>query len=161
MAAASGEARVTIARSLDEVVAFVADPSHYPTWQHGVVMTERVGDDRFREVRHFMGHRVEVLVETTHPPGSQDILLHSSVEPDAANPLLLSMDRAFHFTPTAGGTTVHLRVEARYAPTAGLSNEALARVLRRHADTSLHHLRDVLEEAQEFLAVLETLPRNE
>lgn len=161
MAAASGEARVTIGRPLAEVAAFIADPSHYPTWQHSVVATERVGDVGFREVRHFMGHRVEVLVETTRQPGSQDFLLHSAPAPDTAHPLLLSMDRAFHFAPAPGGTMVHLRVDARYAPSAGLSDDALARVLHRHADTSLHHLQDVLEEAQEFLAALETLPRNE
>jgi uncharacterized membrane protein len=65
------EHEIVIERPLEEVFAYVADPANVPEWQAGVVSTTKERDEpmragvRWREVRTFLGRRIEGTLEAT------------------------------------------------------------------------------------------------
>lgn len=63
---------IEIARSPDEVYAYLSDPEHLPEWQAEVTEVRVESPERFVDVRTFLGRRVESTMEvTTAEPGSE------------------------------------------------------------------------------------------
>ena len=137
------ERSVEIARSPDDVYAYLADPSNLPSWQgpvHEVAWSggPAAAGDTFREQRTFLGRRVDSRVEVTAADPGREFSVRASPGPVEVT--------ARHFLTRAGeGTLVRVEVEATRVPrlVAGVA----ARNAGKQADEDLARLKRLLEDA--------------
>lgn len=63
------ELSIEIARTPEDVFAYLSDVSHLPAWQSGVRRAEQNGD-RIEETRHFLGRDMHTTLEilASEPP---------------------------------------------------------------------------------------------
>jgi uncharacterized protein YndB with AHSA1/START domain len=139
------EHSVEIARPVDEVFAFLADPANLPRWQSGLHEVRKEGDAsgvgaRHVEIRSVLGKRLEQTLEVTAlEPGRRLDL--EVVE----GPVHLSIRHTF--SSTAGGTRVDVVGEGDPGPLFVIAGPFLARVLKKQSQTDFARLKSELEEA--------------
>jgi hypothetical protein len=138
------ERSIVIDRPLAEVFEFVHDPAKDAAWQTTLVESEpetegpmRVGT-RLREVRRFLGLRLELTRELTEyePPTRSSFRTVSGLVPMTGAYVLEQADSATKLTAT-GELDAHGVFK--------LSQPVFARMAGRELEASLGHLRDLLE----------------
>ena len=128
-AAVTYEHEVEIERSPEDVYAFLSDLENLPRWQAEVVEVRPETETRFREVRTFVGRRVESEIEiTTAEPGREFSLRSDS------GPVRFSVR---HLLDPSGEGRTRLRVIGEAESPGGLFKLG-GRLLRRAAEKRLH-----------------------
>ena len=119
------EHELEIARPPEEVFAYLADPENLPRWQGEVLEVRPESETRFREVRTFVGRRVESTLEVTAAEPGREFSLRS-----VSGPLRFSVR---HLLEPAGEGSTRLRVIGEAEGPGGLFKLG-GRVLRRTAE---------------------------
>ena len=116
---------VEIERSPEDVYAFLADPSNLPRWQKEVIEVQPESETRFREVRTFVGRRVDSALEITVAEPGREFSLRS-----VSGPVRFSIR---HLLEPAGVGRTRLRVLGEAESPGGLFKLG-GRLLRRAAE---------------------------
>lgn len=140
------ERSIVIDRPVDEVWEFVHDPAKDPLWQTMLVESEQIADGpmgvgtKVREVRHFLGLRVETAWEVTEyePNRRSGIESISGPVPFRGGYVLEPVDGATKLT-AAGALDGHGFFK--------LAEPIFARMTARELEANLGHLKDLLEES--------------
>lgn len=138
------EHELEIERPPDDVYAFLSDPENLPLWQSGVLEVRRESDTRFREVRTFVGRRIESILEVTAAEPGREFSLRS-----ASGPVRFSVQ---HLLEPAGEGRTRLRVVGEAEGAGGLFKLG-GRLLPRAAEGRVH------EDFASLKALLEATPR--
>lgn len=138
------ERSIVIDRPVDEVWEFVHDPTKDALWQTTLTESEKLTDGplrvgtRVREVRHFLGRRIELAWEVTEyePNRKSAIRGISGPVPLTGGYRLEALDGATRFT-VSGELDAHGLFK--------LAEPVFARITRRELEANLGHLKDLLE----------------
>jgi uncharacterized membrane protein len=138
------ERSVVIDRSVDEVWGFVHDVANDRLWQTTLVESEQLTDGpmgvgtRVREVRQFLGLKVELAWEVTEfePKRRSAIKGISGPVPLSGRYLLEPLDTGTRFT-VSGELDAHGLFK--------LAEPVFARITSRELEANLGHLKDLLE----------------
>ena len=141
------ERSVVIDRPIEKVFEFVHDPTKDPLWQATIVETQLLTDgpmragSQIREVRRFLGVRVEFSYEVTEyePPKRSSIKAISGPFPFSGGYSLEPLDGATRFT-IGGDIEAHGFFK--------LAEPVFTRIAARELETNLGHLKDLLEAEQ-------------
>ena len=139
------EHELVVERPLEDVFAYLSDPANVPEWQTGVVETTkeeeggmRVGV-RWREVRSFLGRRMEATLEAiAYEPGREFSLRAVS------GPIPLQVRHLFDRADA--GTRITVLAEGDPGRFARLGSRLIARAAERQLKDDLAELKRVLEE---------------
>jgi len=136
------EFSIEIDRPPSEVFTFITDASRLPEWQSDVVKAEWQGEPgqgaRIREVRRFLGRRVEIEQEVTdYEPGRRFGLRAVS------GPFPLSV--MVMLEPRNDGTTLRLSGEAEPGGFFTLAEPLVGRAAQRQARTDFETMKHILE----------------
>ena len=123
------EHELEIERPPEDVYAFLSDPENLPRWQSEVLEVRRESDTRFREVRTFVGRRIESTLEVTAAEPGREFSLRS-----ASGPVRFSVR---HLLEPAGEGRTRLRVVGETEGAGGLFKLG-GRLLRRAAERRFH-----------------------
>ncbi len=136
------EHEIVVERPLDEVFAYVTDPRNVPEWQSGVLETDFDGEVHvgacWRELRSFLGRRVEATLEATaYEPASEFALRVASGRiPFGVRHLFEQVD---------GGTRIRIVAEGEPGGFLRLGGAVVSRAAERQLRTDYSRLKDVLE----------------
>jgi hypothetical protein len=138
------ERSIVIERPAEEVFTFLHDAGKDAMWQTTLVESEPVTDDpprvgaQIREVRRFLGLRVEMTRELTEyaPPAASSFKVVSGPVPIAGGYALESANGGTKLTAT-GDLDAHGFFK--------VAEPVFARMAGRELETSLDHLKDLLE----------------
>jgi uncharacterized membrane protein len=138
------ERSIVIDRPLEEVWGFVHEPANDPRWQPTIVESEtspegpiRAGS-RIREVRRFLGVRLEISYEVTgyDPPSRSSVKSVSGPIPFSGSYVFESLDGSTRFT-VSGELDAHGFFK--------LAEPVFTRIAGRELEANLGHLKDLLE----------------
>ena len=138
------EHEVVIERPLEEVFGYVSDPSRVPEWQSGVLEVRKDGDEpmraglRWREVRTFMGRRVEGTLEATAYEPNTEFALRV-----VSGPIPLRVRQRFESTD--GGTRISIVAEGEPGGVFKFGERLVRRAAERQLKGDFAKLKDVLE----------------
>ena len=133
------EASVEIEAPPEQVFPWLAEPERRLQWVHGLEVSERTEEGRFREVVGDHGIRTEVDVATTvsDPPARLEARMRGrGLEASVRNRL----------EPTASGTRLNVTVESEYR---GLLARVAAPLVTRHAQSALERSLERLKQLVE------------
>jgi carbon monoxide dehydrogenase subunit G len=136
------EHELEIERPPDDVYAFLSDPENLPRWQSEVLEVRRESDTRFREVRTFVGRRIESTLEVTAAEPGREFSLRS-----ASGPVRFSVR---HLVEPAGEGRTRLRVVGDTEGAGGLfklGGPLLRRAAQRRFQEDFARLKALLESA--------------
>ncbi|MEX0674387.1 MAG: SRPBCC family protein [Gaiellaceae bacterium] len=134
------EHELEIERPPADVYAFLADPENLPRWQSEVLEVRRESETRFREVRTFIGRRIESTLEVTAAEPGREFSLRSS-----SGPVRFSVR---HLLEPAGEGRTLLRVLGEAEGAGGLfklGGRLLRRAAERRFQEDFARLKDILE----------------
>src|SRR5438094_6864361 len=138
------ERSIVIDRPIDEVWAFVHDITKDRLWQTTLVESEQLTDGpmgvgtRVREVRQFLGLKVELAWEVTEfEPKTRSAIKGIS------GPVPLS--GGYRLEPVDAGTRFTVSGELDAHGLFKLAEPVFARITRRELEANLGHLKDLLE----------------
>lgn len=134
------EYELEIERAPTEVYAFLSDPENLPRWQSEVLEVRRESDTRFREVRTFVGRRIESTLEVTAAEPGREFSLRS-----ASGPVRFSVR---HLLEPAGEGRTLLRVAGETEGAGGLfklGGRLLRRAAERRFQEDFERLKAILE----------------
>jgi uncharacterized membrane protein len=138
------ERSIVIDRPVDEVWNFVHDPTKDALWQTTLRESELLSEgpigvgSRVREVRQFLGIRVELAWEVTeYEPNTR-----SSIR-GVSGPVPLS--GSYVLAPENGGTRFTVAGELDAHGLFKLAEPVFARMTARELESNLGHLKDLLE----------------
>ena len=138
------ERSIVIDRPVDEVWEFVHDTTKDALWQTTLVESEKLTDGpmglgtRVRELRHFLGLRIEVAWEVTeYEPNT------TSAIKGVSGPIPLS--GRYRLEPLDAGTRLTVSGELDAHGFFKLAEPVFARITRRELEANLGHLKDLLE----------------
>ena len=138
------EHEIVIERPLDEVFAYTAEPANAPEWQAGLVSTTKTLDEpmrtgiRWREVRSFVGRRVEGTLEATeYEPGRIFALRTVSGT--------IALEVRHVFEPFDGGTRIRVLAAGSPGRLGRLGGRFVRRAAERQLRDDLARLKEVLE----------------
>ena len=123
------EHELEIERPPEDVYAFLSEPENLPRWQSEVLEVRRETDTRFREVRTFVGRRIESTLEVTAAEPGREFSMRS-----ASGPVRFSVR---HLLEPAGEGRTRLRVVGETEGAGGLFKLG-GRLLRRAAERRFH-----------------------
>ena len=138
------ERSIVIGRPVDEVWEFVHDIANDRLWQTTLVESERLTDGpmgvgtRVREVRHFLGLRIELAWEVTEFEPTR----RSAIK-GISGPVPLS--GGYRLEPVDTGTRFTVSGELDAHGLFKLAEPVFARITARELEANLGHLRDLLE----------------
>ena len=138
------EHEVVVNRPLEEVFAYATDPTRIPEWQSSVVEVRKEVDEpiraglRWREVRSFMGRRMEGTVEATAYEPSREFALRV-----VSGPVPLRVRQLFE--PAGGGTRIRIRAEGEPGGVFKFGERVVKRAAERQLKGDFAKLKDVLE----------------
>ena len=141
------ERSITIERPVDEVWRFVHDWRNDRLWQTTLRESEQLTDGpvgvgtQVREVRQFLGLRVELAWEVTE----YEPTTHSSIK-GISGPVPLS--GGYVLAPENGGTLFTVAGELDAHGLFKLAEPVFARMTARELETNLGHLKDLLESGE-------------
>lgn len=136
------EHELEIERPPNDVYAFLSDPENLPHWQSEVLEVRRESDSRFREVRTFVGRRIESILEVTAAEPGREFSLRS-----ASGPVRFSVR---HLLEPAGEGRTRLRVVGEAEGAGGLfklGGPLLRRAAQRRFHEDFARLKALLESA--------------
>jgi uncharacterized membrane protein len=138
------EHEIVIERPIDEVFAYVADPANVPEWQAGVVSTTKTSDEsmetgvRWREVRNFLGRRVQATLEATeYEPGRLFALKTVSGT--------VAIEVRHLFEPFDGGTRIRILADGSPRRLGRLGGRLVTRAAERQLKADFARLKELLE----------------
>jgi uncharacterized protein YndB with AHSA1/START domain len=138
------EHSVEIARPPAEVFALLADPARLAEWQGTVVEAELEGEQpvragsRVREVRSFLGKRIESTVEILEHEPPVRFALKS-----AAGPVSFRVEQLVE--PTPSGSRVRIGMEGEARGVLGVGARLAVKAAERQLRTDLASLKRLLE----------------
>ena len=138
------ERSIVIDRPIDEVWAFVHDITKDRLWQTTLVESEQLTEGPFgvgtrvREVRQFLGLRVELAWEVTEYEPTRTSAIRGVSGP-------VPLHGRYAFEPVGGGTRFTVTGELEAHGLFKLAEPVFARITRRELETNLGHLEDLLE----------------
>ena len=138
------EHEIVIERPLDEVFAFVTDPANAPRWQSGVLSTTKTSDEpmgagvRWREVRTFLGRRVEGTLEATEYDPDRLFALRSVSG-------TVAIEVRHLFETFDGGTRIRVLAEGDAGRLGRLGGRFVRRAAERQLKGDLARLKQLLE----------------
>jgi uncharacterized membrane protein len=138
------ERSIVIDRPADEVFDFTHDLKNNPLWQTTLVEIQPLSDgpmrvgSRWREVRTFLGKRIESELELTEyePKTRSAVRMVSGPVPFSGSYL---------FEPVGGGTKFAVTGELDAHGFFKLAEPVFARITGRELESNLGHLKDLLE----------------
>jgi uncharacterized protein YndB with AHSA1/START domain len=141
------DSSVTIKRSLDEVFAFVTEPTNEPKWHEDVVDVKRATDgpigagSTFEWNMNFIGtHRVRLKV-TEFVPGRREVIAAAS-----SGPLMPTF--AYTFERVEGGTRFTRHGDIRVRGIMRLIEPVMKVIAPKHMQGLLEKLKLVMEEGR-------------
>jgi hypothetical protein len=141
---ARAEHSVVVERPPDEVFAYLSDPDKLPEWQASALEARQespglmTAGTRIREVRKFLGKRMETVVEVTaYEPGKQFSLKVVS------GPIPFQVWQNLH--AVEGGTKIDVVIEGEPGGFFRLAEPLVVRAVGRELASNLATLKDVLE----------------
>jgi len=142
------EHTVTIDRPIDEVFAFVTDPTNDSLWQAWTLETEQTSEGSvdvgttLRSTAKMLGRRIEVTMEVTEndPPHRQCVRITSGPIPATG---------CYQLEPADGGST-HLTqtFEGEVGSFFRLAEPVVGGVISRQSKTDMATLKDLLEASE-------------
>jgi hypothetical protein len=138
------ERSIVIGRSVDEVWEFVHDIANDRLWQTTLAESEQLTDGpmgvgtKVREVRHFLGLRIELAWEVTEFEPNR----RSAIK-GVSGPVPLS--GGYHLEPIDAETRFTVRGELDAHGLFKLAEPVFARITARELEANLGHLKDLLE----------------
>ena len=138
------EHEIVIERPLDEVFAYVADPANVPEWQSGVVSTTKTSGEsmgtgvRWREVRNFLGRRVQATLEATEYETGRLFALKTVSG-------TVAIDIRHLFEPFDGGTRIRVLAEGNPGRLGRLGGRFVRRAAERELRADFARLKHLLE----------------
>jgi carbon monoxide dehydrogenase subunit G len=145
---ARAAASVVVERPPEEVFAFLSDPDTLPEWQASALEARQESPGamttgtRIKEVRKFLGRRMETVVEVTaYEPGRQFSLKVAS------GPIPFQVRQNLH--PVEGGTKIDVVIEGEPGGFFKLAEPLVVRAVGRELENNLATLKDVLESRPE------------
>jgi hypothetical protein len=138
------ERSIVIGRPVDEVWEFIHDIANDRLWQTTLAESEQLTDGpmgvgtRVREVRHFLGLRIELAWEVTEFEPRRTSAIRG-----VSGPVPLS--GRYLLEPVEGGTKLTVRGELDAHGLFKLAEPVFARITARELEANLGHLEDLLE----------------
>ena len=135
---------VEIRRPIEEVFAYVADPTTAPKYSSTWIESSLVGSgpmrvgSRVKRVARFLGRRVEMTAEVTEYEPNHKLSGRSISGP-------IPGSTEFSFEPTEHGTRVHVKIEAEAEGLYKLAGPVLSGVAKHAWDTDFAALKALLE----------------
>ena len=133
---------VDIDRSPAEVFSYITDAERLPEWQSGAVEAqwqgEKAAGGRIREVRKFLGRRMETELEVTEYEPDQRFGLKA-----VSGPVPFSVTQVLE--PRDGGTRLRFVGEGEPGGFFKLAEPVVARVAERQFKNDFETMRDILE----------------
>jgi uncharacterized protein YndB with AHSA1/START domain len=150
------ESSIVINAPVEEVYDWVQHPEKHHAWQHGLLESKRTEDGKVVVVRKFLGRRVEThFHERTHEPNKA---IHRRGQNGPGMPIKYTVEQHTTFEPVDGGTkvTITSEVDSKGAFKAALPT--IARVSKHEQDSSLHHLKELVEAHDDLHDILGQVP---
>jgi uncharacterized protein YndB with AHSA1/START domain len=138
------EASIVISRPVEEVFAYLANPENDSQWQSAVVESGFLGEGpmavgaKTREVRKFMGQRMESEAEITAYEPNAKIAFKSTSGP-------VQYEIRSSFEPVDGGTKLTIVAEADTGGFFKLAEGLVVRQFEKELRADLARLKDILE----------------
>jgi uncharacterized protein YndB with AHSA1/START domain len=136
------EFSVDVNRAPSEVFAYVTDADRLPEWQSGAVEAQWQGEKaqgaRIREVRKFLGRRMETELEVTEYESGRRFGLRA-----ASGPVPFSVTQMLE--PRDGGTRLIVVGEGEPGGFFKLAEPIVARVAEREFKNDFKTMKDILE----------------
>src|SRR5947199_4614916 len=138
------ERSIVIDRPIDEVWAFVHDITKDRLWQTTLVESEQLTEGPFglgtrvREVRQFLGLRVELAWEVTEYEPTRTSAIRGVSGP-------VPLHGRYLLEPADGGTRFTVSGELDAHGLFKLAEPVFARITSRDLEANLGHLKDLLE----------------
>ena len=138
------EVSVVINRPIEEVFAYVTNLENDTQWQSSVLESGLVGEGplgvgtKTREVRKFMGRRLESVAEVTAYEPNAKIAFKSTSGP-------VQYEASYTFEPVDAGTKVTIVGEADTGGFFKLAEGLVVRQFEKEMQTALAALKDILE----------------
>ena len=136
------EFSVDVNRPASEVFAYLTDANRLPEWQSGAVEAQWQGERgqgaRIREVRRFLGRRMETELEVTEYEPDRRFALRA-----VSGPVPFSVTHVLE--PRNGGTRVLFVGEGEPGGFFKVGEPVVARVAERQFRNDFETLKDVLE----------------
>jgi hypothetical protein len=132
-----------VARSPEDVAAYMFDPRHDPEWITGIEQVEppaapvRVGTETHRLAR-FMGRRIDYVLRVMELTPNRLLAMESVRAP-------FPMGVTYGIQPDGAGSRVSLRVTGGYGLLMRLAQPIMSRQIRRSLEADLRQLRARLE----------------
>lgn len=129
----------TVARSPDEVAAYMFDPSHDPEWITGIEQVDpptapvALGTETHRLAR-FMGRRIDYVLKVVEHVPDRLLVMQSVRAP-------FPMGVTYGVEPDGSGSRVSLRVTGGYGLLMRLAQPIFSRQIRRSLQADLRRLR--------------------
>ena len=138
------EYRIVINRPVEEVFAFHDNPYNQSKWESGIVEYEQTSEGSigvgatFREVRTFIGRRIESTTEITeHEPNKKFAIMTTS------GPIPLK--GTVTFESLNGGTEVNVLAESELSGFLSLAEPFFKRAMQRQIEGNFANLKALLE----------------
>jgi uncharacterized protein YndB with AHSA1/START domain len=136
------ETSVRVARPVDAVFAYVADPMNFPQWNSAVERVEATSGvgvgARHRMHRQLPTGAAVNELETTAWDAPREFAIRTTSGPTP-------FEYHYAFTPVDGGTDVRLLAEVELTGAAALAAPVAARFVKRGVDANFARLRQILE----------------
>jgi uncharacterized membrane protein len=135
---------IVIERPVDDVFAYVTDPANAPEWQSGVLSTTKTSDEpmrtgvRWREVRTFLGRRVQATLEATEYEPAQLFALKTVSG-------TVAIEVRHLFEPFDGGTRIRVLAEGNPGGLGRLGGRFVRRAAERQLKRDFARLKELLE----------------
>ena len=132
-----------VARSPEDVAAYMFDPNHDPEWITGIDRVDPpatpvgVGTETHRLAR-FMGRRIDYVLRIIEYVPDRLLVMESVRAP-------FPMGVTYGVEPDETGTRVRLRVTGGYGLLMRITQPIVSRQIRRSLEADLRHLRGRLE----------------
>ena len=141
---ARADASVVVERPPEEVFTYLSDPDTFPEWQASALEARQespgamTAGTRIREVRKFLGRRMDMVVEVTaYEPGTQFSLKVAS------GPIPFQVRQSL--VPVEGGTKIDAVIEGEPGGFFKLAEPLVVRAVGRELANNLATLKDILE----------------
>jgi carbon monoxide dehydrogenase subunit G len=141
---ARAEHSVVIDRPPEEVFAYLSDPRHLPEWQSSALEAtqEPAGameaGTRIREVRKFLGKRLESVMEVTVYELGKELSLKAVSGP-------IAFDVRQTLSPVGAGTRMDVVLEGEPGGFFKLAEPLVVRAVERELQNNCSTLKDILE----------------
>ncbi len=133
-----------INRPVEEIFEYITNPENDPKWQSGVIESEPTSKGPMgvgsttREVRKFLGRRMESTFEITEYEPNRSVKQKSTSGP-------MAQDISIAFESVEGGTKVTLGGEGDSRGFFKLADPIVSRMAKRQLVADIANLKDMLE----------------